>query len=308
MRARLIVNPASGMDRAPALLPHINRRLSTLARDLDITITTEADDATRAAVRAVQEGVDGLYVAGGDGTVNAVMRGLLSAPGDARPPVGVIPCGTGNDFAKALGLGEDPEAAIETLLDMRVLDVDIGLMNGRPFVNTSAGGFVADVSEAVTETLKDRAGKLAYLIGGARVLLASEPFSVRVRSAAGGDAAHWPDDEELQMFAVCNAPMIGGGYLIAPDALIDDGELDVLLVPRMPMLEFVAALQQIASGSGASDARVRRFRASAFELRFSRVVRVNVDGELLEADRCVYEVQRRAARFFCGPSPHASRA
>ena len=110
------------------------------------------------------------------------------------------------------------------------------------------------------------------------------------------------------MFAVCNAPMIGGGYVIAPDALIDDGGLDVVMVPRMPMLEFVAALQQIASGSGASDARVRRFRASAFELCFSRVVRVNVDGELLEADTCTYAVQHRAARFFCGPSPHAAHA
>jgi diacylglycerol kinase (ATP) len=307
MRARLIVNPASGMDRAPALLPHINRRLATLAPDLDVTITTEAADATRAAVRAVQEGADALYVAGGDGTINAVVRGLVSVPDGLRMPVGVVPCGTGNDFAKALGLGEEPEAAVELLLDMRVLDVDIGLMNGLPFVNTSAGGFVADVSDAVTETLKDRAGKLAYLIGGARVLLGAEPFSARVTPAAG-DAPLWPDDAELQMFAVCNAPMIGGGYLIAPDALIDDALLDVLMVPRMPLLDFVATLQQIAAGAAVSDERVRRCRASAFELRFSRVVRVNVDGELLEADRCSYEVKHRAARFFCGPSPRAVHA
>jgi diacylglycerol kinase family enzyme len=100
--------------------------------------------------------------------------------------------------------------------------------------------------------------------------------------------------------------MIGGGYAIAPGALIDDGRLDVLLVPGMPLLEFVAALQQIAAGYGAADERVRRFRASAFALRFSRVVRVNIDGELLEADRCTYAVQHRAAQFFCGPRPRAS--
>ena len=182
MRARLIVNPASGTDRGVSLLPHISARLSTLARDLDITITGDEADAARTAVRAVEEGCRALDVAGGDGT-----------------------------------------------------------MNDSPFVNTSAGGFVADVSDAVTETLKDRAGKLAYLIGGARALLGSEALSVRFVSTTESAAPAWTDDDELQMFAVCNAPMIGGGYAIAPDALIDDGQLDVLMVRRMPLLEFVGA-------------------------------------------------------------------
>jgi diacylglycerol kinase family enzyme len=78
------------------------------------------------------------------------------------------------------------------------------------------------------------------------------------------------------------------------------------MVGGMPLLDFVAVLQQIAAGHAVRDDRVRRFRAAAFELRFSRVVRVNTDGELLEADGCVYRVRRRAARFFCGAAPRAS--
>ena len=306
MRARLIVNPASGTDRGVALLAHINARLTTLARDLDITITSDEADATRTAVRAVEDGCGALYVAGGDGTVNAALRGLASVDGGLRLPIGIIPCGTGNDFAKALGLGDEPEAAIEALLDGRVLDVDVGTMNGSPFVNTSAGGFVADVSDAVTESLKDRAGKLAYLIGGARALLGSEAFSARLVAMTPSGPPPWTDDDELQMFAVCNGPMIGGGHAIAPDALIDDGQLDVLMVRQMPLLEFVGALQQIAAGDGVPDPRVVRFRAPAFELRFSRAVRVNVDGESMAADRCAYAVRHREGRFFCGASPRAS--
>ncbi len=309
MRARLIVNPTSGADRAPLLLTRINETLRTLVRDLDITITRDADDAARAAARAIEERCDALYVAGGDGTLNIVLRALLETSAEACAiPIGVIPLGTGNDFAKALGLGDDPDGALEALLAARVVDVDVGTVNGRSFVNTSAGGFVADVSEAVTEGLKDVTGKLAYLIGGARALLGSEPFAARLTLPGGGDGHGWAGDVELQMFAICNARFIGGGYPIAPAALIDDGLLDVFLVKRMPLLEFVRVLQTIAAGEHQDDERVQHFRASAFDLEFDRVVRVNTDGELLQAGRCHYRVRPRAARFFCGAHPHAKMA
>jgi diacylglycerol kinase (ATP) len=109
MRARLIANPKSGTDRAPELLPLINERLRTIVDDLDITLTTSIQDAERAAARAVDEAYDALYVAGGDGTLNGVLRGLVARDGGRHIPIGVIPAGTGNDFVKALGLGEDPE-------------------------------------------------------------------------------------------------------------------------------------------------------------------------------------------------------
>jgi diacylglycerol kinase (ATP) len=308
MRARLIVNPTAGTDRAPDLLPSINDRLRTFVHDLDITISVDAEDASRAAARAVADRCDALYVAGGDGTLNAALRGLLREGCPPPPlPVGVIPLGTGNDFAKALGLGEDLDAAIEALLDPRVVDVDAGMLNGRPFVNTSAGGFVADVSDKVTEELKDATGKLAYIIGGARALLGTEPFSATLHVHGGvQEGAAWEGPLDLQMFAACNARFIGGGYPIAPGALIDDGLLDVLVVPRMPMLEFVGVLQRIAAGSHEEAAGILQFRAAAFDLEFSRPVRVNTDGEVLEASRCEYRVRRPGAQFFCGAAPHTS--
>ena len=305
MRARLIVNPKSGADRAPELLPLVNERLRAIVDDLDITLTTRADDAERAAVRAIDDGCDALYVAGGDGTLNAALRGLMRDP-SRRIPIGVIPFGTGNDFVKALGLGEEPGPALDALLEQRIIDVDIGMLNDRPFANTSAGGFIADVSATLTEGLKDATGKLAYVIGGARALFGTESFSARL-SAAGGTGGLLPTTMDMQMFAVCNSGFIGGGYVLAPDALVDDGLVDVLVVPKMSMLEFVGVLQRISAGTDAGAPGVLRFRASAFDLEFSRSVRVNTDGELFEAVRCEYRVSRRAAQFFCGDQPHAAQ-
>lgn len=303
-RARLIVNPSSGSDRALDLLPLINDRLRTLVGHLEVTITADAEDAVRAAARAVDERCHAVYVAGGDGTLNLVLRGLSSQEGGPSIPVGVIPLGTGNDFAKALDLGEDPVGALDVLTTPRIVDVDVGMLNGRPFVNTSAGGFIADVSEAVTEGLKDAAGKLAYLIGGARTLLGTEPFSARLLvHGDGGPMPAWDGAIDVQMFAACNARFIGGGYPIAPGALIDDGLLDVLVVPRMPLLDFVGVLQAIASSSDQAPPGVMHFRARAFDLEFSRAVRVNTDGEVLEADRCEYRVRHAAVPFFCGHAP-----
>lgn len=309
MRARLIANPKSGTDRAPAMLAHANERLRTLVHDLDITLTTCADDIGRAASRAVDEGCELLFIAGGDGTLNLALRAVADMPGALdRITFGLIPAGTGNDFAKALGLGEDSEPAVDAMLAARVIDVDVGLLNERPFINTSAGGFVADVSATLSEELKDTAGKLAYLIGGARALFGREPFTTELRVGPPGGppaAPPFPGPLDVQMFAACNARYIGGGYPIAPEALIDDGLLDVFLVRRTPLLEFVGLLQAIASGGHTGDERILHFRSGEFELLFDRPVHVNADGEVLAADRCRYRILPRAARFLCGASPLA---
>jgi diacylglycerol kinase (ATP) len=306
MRARLVVNPRSGADRALETLPVINDRLRQVWQDLDITVTTGSADAERAAVRAVDERCDALYIAGGDGTVNAAIRGLLQREGQPWPVLGVVPFGTGNDLAKAIGLGEEPLPALDALLEMRVVDADLGMLNDRPFANTSAGGFVADVSGVVTEGLKDVTGKLAYLIGGARALWDSEPFSARLVFNPEDPAARRVAAElDVQMFVVCNSRYIGGGYVIAPQAVIDDGLLDVLVVPRMSTLEFVGVLQRIAAGKDPGRADVLTFRAASFDLELDRRSRVNTDGELLETSCCRYRVRPRRTRFFCGPDPHA---
>lgn len=314
MRAHLIVNPSSGADRAVDMLPLMRSRLGSLFEELIVTVTAGADDLGKAAERTVAENCAALYVAGGDGTVNGAVRGMLDASPSPSIPIGIIPFGTGNDFSKALGLGDEPERALDRLVDPHVVAADVGVMNDRPFINASAGGLIAETSGVATPALKDIAGKVAYLIGGARALFTVDPLSVRLlvasdRPMEGSGRELLPVGESaVQMFAVCNAPFIGGGYAIAPDALLDDGLLDVVVVPRMPVLELLGTLQRIAASGEPGRDDVMSFRSARFDLVFDRLARVNIDGEVLEADRCVYRVRSGGAWFFCGPEPRAVSA
>ena len=297
MKARLIVNPVSGTDTGPDHLLVINQRLRSWVGLMDIVMTVAEGDATQAAAAAVRDGYDHVFVAGGDGTLNEVLNGVASAPdGLERVVFGIVPLGTGNDFARALGFSEDVEAALEQLVSSRVADVDIGVVNGRYFFNVSGGGFIAAVSDAVDTQLKSVAGKLAYLIGGAQVLFTHEPIRTaltwRVGEAEGGERRL-----PIHAFAVCNSQQIGGGRLIAPHAIINDGLLDVCLIQAMPTLEFVALLRRVATGDHVEDERVSYFRASEIDMRFDRPIKVNTDGQVLDARECHYRVLARGARL-----------
>jgi diacylglycerol kinase (ATP) len=201
--------------------------------------------------------------------------------------IGIIPLGTGNDFASALRIPTDVDEAVDTLLSAQPRAVDVGEVNGRLFVNASAGGFVAEVSDAVDPALKSVAGRLAYLLGGAKALVQSEPFRCRT----GGI------DRECLLFAVCNAPTIGGGRLIAPRAVVDDGLLDVCLVDAMDLVSFLALLRRVAAGTHTEVPGVEYSRAAAVSLQFDREVAVNVDGEVFRTSACEYRVLPAAARF-----------
>jgi len=306
MKSRLIINPVSGTDSAPDHLQAINARLRAAFGEMDIVMTVGAGDAAEASEAAARAGVyDRLFVAGGDGTLNEVVNGVARVSGAfERITFGLVPLGTGNDFASALGLPEEIEAAIEILVAGRTVLADVGSLNSRRFINVSAGGFIAEVSDAVNPQLKTVAGKLAYLVGGAQVLLDYEPVRASL-SLTEDDGRTVERALDVQMFAVCNSRMVGGGRLIAPHALIDDGLLDVCIVEAMPTLDFIGLLTSVSAGEHLADERVSYFRARELELRFAHTIKVNTDGEVLETDHCRYTLEPRAARFLAGDAPFA---
>ena len=305
MKSRLIVNPVSGSDAAPDYLQTINERLREAIGDMDITMTVAAGDASASAAQAARDGYERLFVGGGDGTLNEVINGVASVEGGlGQITFGLIPLGTGNDFAGALGIPEEVDAAISILLEDRTLEVDVGMLNDRHFVNVSAGGFIAEVSSAVNPQLKTVAGKLAYLIGGAQVLMEYEHANLRLRVVENERVVE--REMGMEMFAVCNSRLVGDGRLIAPHAVINDGLLDVCIVEAMPMLDFVNLLSSVSGGTHVEDPRVTYFHAREIDLHFDRTIKVNTDGEVLEAADCSYRILPRAARFLAGDAPYAS--
>lgn len=301
-RARLIANPSSGRERAADLAQVLASGLRSGYSGLEVVFTAGDGDAERAAVQAVADGCSTLFVAGGDGTLNETVNGVASAGALDRMCFGIVPLGTGNDFAAALDIPLDENEALQVLLRGREIRTDLGKVNGRLFLNTSGGGYIAEVSVNVTPQLKTLAGRLAYLIGGAQALFEYEPVRATVRAQ--------PGDVRLGLgvyaFAVCNSRLIGGGRLIAPDAIIDDGLLDVCLIEAMSAVEFVALATKVADGEHVNDPRVRYLQVESITLEFEREIHFNTDGEVLPAARCEYSLLPQAARFLCGTSPFSS--
>ena len=300
-RARVILNPSSGREKGAGQVETLNAALSRRFDEVTMSVTSGDGDAERAAGVAAADGCEALFVAGGDGTVNEAINGLVGANALEQMAIGIIPFGTGNDFAAALGIPTDTEGALAVLDHLREVRVDLGQVNGRVFVNTSGGGFIGDVSVAVTPELKTIAGRLAYLIGGAQALMEFEPVSTTITIQPGAVRI----THDLYTFAVCNSRLIGGGRLIAPEAVIDDGLLDVCLIEAMSALEFVALARKVAGGDHVNDPRVRYLKAETVVIEADRDMRINTDGEVLEARRCEYTVLPRAATFLVGDAPFA---
>ena len=292
----LIVNPSSGRERAREHADILAAALRRRFGDLQVIETTGDGDAENAGREAARRGCTTVFVAGGDGTLNETFNGVASAGALGRVRFGIFPLGTGNDFAAALGIPLEMPDAVDILLAGRELRVDVGVVNGRCFLNTSGGGYIAEVSVAVTPQLKTLAGRLAYLIGGAQALFEYEPVRATVTTAPRGLRIGLG----LYTFAVCNSRLIGGGRLIAPEAVIDDGLLDVCLIEAMTAVEFLALARKVADGEHVNDPRVRYLQAATVSIELDRETLINTDGEVLTATRADYSVLPKAATFFAG--------
>ncbi len=306
MKSKLILNPVSGTDSAPEFILRINEVIRQNFGELDISLTIEAGDAKKIAENSARDGnYDYIFVAGGDGTLNEVLNGVAQIEGALeRITFGLIPLGTGNDFAAALGLPEDVEQTLDILKNRKTVEVDVGKVNNKFFVNVSAGGFIAEVSEAVNPTLKSFAGKLAYLLGGAQVLFDYEPIKTSARFIGEkSEDISIEREYNVEMFAVGNSRLIGGGRMITPDAIANDGLLDVCIIKEMTTVEFLNLLTYITSGGHTNDPRVDYFRVREIEMTFERQTRVNVDGEVFSTNFCQYTILPRAAKFLAGDAP-----
>ena len=295
----MIVNPVAGTDAAVGALKAISAGLRRAFEIVDIALTVAEGDAVGLGRTAAVEGYDQVTVVGGDGTLNETLNGVGQVPGALERTVfSIVPMGTGNDLATALGIPADLDAAIDVATRGRQRSIDVAQLDDVYFVNASAGGFIAEVSDAVTPAMKTLAGRFAYLLGGAQVLLDYSPSRAYIVPRAVDPAfpIEGPIDLPLHTFAVCNSSSIGGGRRIAPLAQLDDGWLDVVLVEGMSTVDFVGILGQIAAGDHLSDERVRFFRARELEVSFDRVVAVNTDGQVRELDRCAYRLIPSALR------------
>lgn len=292
----ILLNPRAGGGSASDRVDALTEQVRGVVGELECIVAESADMMSDAAERAAREGAARVIVAGGDGTVNIALNGLARVPGAlSRITLGILPAGTGNDLATALGVPRDMDAAIAALADGHTIDLDLGEVNGRMFANASCGGYFGEVSQATTTELKSFAGRLAYVLAGARVLLSHDAVTTQVRAETRWGPLDWSGP--VSLFAVCNGVTAGGGHPLAPDASVSDGWLDVVFVSDVSPLGLAGVLLRMAGGDHLDDPRVSAFQVRALDLHFERPAPINVDGEAFDVSVATYRVHPAATRL-----------
>ena len=258
-----------------------------------LRITRKAGDAEKWARAALRTKCDYVVVAGGDGTLNGVVNGLATDAKNVR--IGIVPLGTGNDFARTLGLPFSIEHNIDILRSAQTKRIDLVRVKSkraRYFVNVSAGGFSGTVDEKMTPKIKRAWGPLAYIRGAAAALPKLHAYHTQILL---------DDDEQLSAefynVVVANGRFVAGGLPIAPDADPSDGLLEVVLIPKLGAPEIVMLAAEIVLGKHlSSNAAVFR-RAKKISVRSRPGMRFNVDGELVGSAPAVFQILPRALNF-----------
>ncbi|HVB10369.1 MAG TPA: diacylglycerol kinase family protein [Bacillota bacterium] len=269
MRALCIVNRTAGGGRASRAWDAI---AGTMARmKADVAFTTHAGHAADLARQACADGFTHLLAVGGDGTVHEVVNGI-QGPDVA---LGLVPCGTGNDFARSAGFPFQPQAAVAGLDRDRRRAVDLGVCNGHRFLNVAGAGFDAEVARLINEGPRRSRGALPYV--ATAISLAFRYRAEEFRLDLDGTTLVQP----CLLAAVGNASAYGGGMRICPRAELDDGLLDVCVVAGIPTAHILSLLPRVFLGRHVSDRSVSYHRARTVEILGPAGVAVHADGEVI---------------------------
>ena len=300
-RTLLIANPAahSGKGAAGAdFARHFLGSFSSATRGYEIRLTEGPGDATEIAAEA--DGFDTVLALGGDGVIHEVVNGLMRRPLVRRAQLGVIPLGSGNDYARTLGMVKnDVEGAFAQLVRGSARSMEVGCVNGVHFMQTLSFGL--DAAIAIDTTARRAAntsqeGEALFITSGLKILSRARdgfPCTARFDDEK-------PVDLKTLIFAVQVGPSYGGGFMICPDADPTDGLLDVCYNVRKPMLPHLLALFGLArSGRHARSRVVNLRRIQHAVLDFEKEPPCQVDGEKLDGTHFEIDVVPHALRVIC---------
>lgn len=263
----LLVNPSAGNGRARDLLPGAERALAAHGIDYRVVMTRSAEHACAEAASSASAG-ERVVIVSGDGLIGQV-GGTLARTGAA---MGVIPGGRGNDFARALGIPTEVVEAVGLLAAGTTRAIDVGEVNGRRFLCIASCGFDSDANRIANEAKLVR-GNLVYLYAALRALAAWKPaeFVVTVDGAETRVRGY--------SVAVANSKAYGGGMLIAPNAEIDDGELDIVISGDVSKLRFLSSMPKLFKGTHIEHDEVQVLRGAEVRVEADRPFAVYGDGD-----------------------------
>jgi diacylglycerol kinase (ATP) len=258
---------------------------SRLAQEqVEYVETSVAGEARERAMQAARAG-RAIIVVGGDGTVNEVVNGILTA--ERRVPLGIVPAGSGNDFAcNTLGLSRDPLVALERALHGDVIEIDVGTVNGLYFVNSFSVGLDADIAATANRLKKIpfvSGARLYYGSSLSRLLFGYHRCPWLTFHLEGADVYKQTEPYHYVLLAVTNGPAYGAGFRINPAANPGDGLLDVCAISYAPLLRALKLLPVVQRGEHGEEPEVAFYRAKTVHIESQRPVTMGVDGETSSA-------------------------
>ena len=276
--------------------PDIRQAVNTIRgaqHQLDVRVTWEAGDIHRYIGEACHRSIELVIVGGGDGSVNEAANSILAREGKV-PALGIMPLGTANDFATSCRIPDEPLESLKLALTGESTAIDAVQANERFFLNVATAGFGAAVTANTPVALKNFLGGGAYTIAGLVQALDFEPYPSRVLTPDGEYNA------QLLVGAVCNGRTAGGGQALAPEALLNDGLLDVLIINRFSMSDVRLVLEELKN-PGAESKFVQRFKTPWLEGESDYKIPVNLDGEPYAAKQICFSVQANAIKVVLPP-------
>lgn len=271
MKIFFIVNPIAGSGRSAEKFNDVRRLLDEKGVEYEALYTERPRHAPELTRRALDMGAEYIAAVGGDGTMQEVAGALLHT----GVKLAMLPFGTGNDFASSLNIPKDPAALVELLMNGEARDIDGAMANSMFFINVSGFGFDTQVV-IYTEKFKKRfTGMVAYMLGVLQTLLHLDPVKVRL-TAPDMDG----ETEEVLFVAACNGDRFAGGMHLAPESRSDDGLLDICVLRKMNIFNFISLLPRFIKGRHLDSPFVRYFRTPWLVCEAERDTILNIDGEL----------------------------
>jgi len=289
LHAHVILNPAAGRGAARRVESVVARAFRAQGWAVDLVRTEGPGHAQALAAQAVHQGATHVVAVGGDGTVHEVANGLLCSDSDAA--LGVIPVGSGNDFAKMLGVyRHDPPRAVARLVTGRSRRFDVGRVSGGGewFVNSVGFGFAPAVVKS-RDRMQHLRGFLSYLVPVVQTFFKFQPMVFEVTAPGFRERGY------MMMIEVCNGTTSGGSYRFAPDADPADGKLDVCVIRRVSLPRFLLAIPRVMRGTHVKMREVTIIKTAKLVVRSpEQPLMLHVDGELREpgVNECTVELER----------------
>lgn len=299
MTTAILYNPVAGRGKARATVDAVVDEARRQFGEVEILPTEAPGDGVRRGREAAERGMARIIVVGGDGSVHEATNGVLTAKTDHRPPLSVVPVGTGNDFAKLIGTdGLAPREAVRRLAQGSAARFDVGEAWGEYFVNTLGVGLDAEVTKHLQKVKRLR-GTFAYGKALLGALGTYDDIELEVQVGGVSFSGKW------LLVAVGIGAVEGGGFNLMPSARPDDGLLDICAIRPTPLPLLLALIPRVMTGTHLSNSRVWTGQGTEVRFKGSAPLTIHADGELRNTGSKEVAITLRAGVL---PVIRASRA